>query len=363
LNPTSLDSLLMRAGSRDDPALWHRERGAWTPGGHSPGRDIRELAAALIHFGIGAGRTALVLGGEGPDTTRAALAVLTAGACLVRLDAGASDALLLEALHASRVALALVEDDRQLQRVLALRPDLPELELVILLAGEQSERKAAALLVASAVDIGAALLDRDPRVLARARADLPEVAPAVLVPSGARLTPLSADAVAALAHRLTDEVSVGPGRAVLVMLPPDGVESLAVVLGALSRGATVLVVSDHERIDLGLREKVPDGAFISAATLSRLREEWLEDLAQRPLWFQSLTRWALREGADPARHPRRYRIADWLVLSRIRARWGGRLRGWGVLRADVPQEVSGFFASIGVPIYVMPGIATAAVAR
>jgi hypothetical protein len=220
LNPTSLDSLLMRAGSRDDPALWHRERGAWTPGGDSPGRDIRELAAALIHFGIGAGRTALVLGGEGPDTTRAALAVLTAGACLVRLDAGASDALLLEALHASRVALALVEDDRQLQRVLALRPDLPELELVILLAGEQSERKAAALLVASAVDIGAALLDRDPRVLARARADLPEVAPAVLVPSGARLTPLSADAMAALAHRLTDEVSVGPGRAVLVMLPP-----------------------------------------------------------------------------------------------------------------------------------------------
>lgn len=363
MGSSSLESLLKRAATRDDPALWHRQQGAWTPGGEAPGRDVRELAAALQHFGVSSGKCALVLGGENPDTARASIAVLVAGACLVRLDASVTDALLRHALEDSHVALVLVEDDRQLGRVLALRPELPELELIVLLAGEPSERRAAALLVGAVVDIGAGLLDRDPAILERGRGETKGSAIALLVPSGERLRGLSADALAAAADRWTDEVSVGPGRIVLVALPPDGIESIPVVLGALARGATLLVVAAGETVGEGLRERAPDGAFVSSRLLAQLHEEWRSDLSGRSWWGRAVTEWAVAEGADPARHPRRYRLAEVFVLSRLRRRWGGRLRGIAVLGPPAPPEVSEFFASVGVPLYVMPGVAPAAVAR
>jgi long-subunit acyl-CoA synthetase (AMP-forming) len=363
LAASSLESLLRRAATRDDPALWHRQAGAWTPGGEAPGRDVRELAAALQHFGAGPGTSALVLGREGPDTSRASLAVLVSGACLVRLDAAVSDALLRHALEGQHVVLALVEDDHQLRRVLALRPDLPELELVILLDAAPSERKAAALLVGAAADIGAARLDEDPKTLERGRGGSLGGATALLVPSGDRLRSLSADAFAAVAERWTDEVSIGPGRTVLVSLPPDGIECVPVLVGALARGATLLVWGAGERLDDGLRQKPPDGAIVCASALSQVYGEWCADLEGRSWWSRSLTRWALEHGADPARRPRLSSLADGLILSRVRRRWGGRLRGWAVPGDPATREVSEFFASAGVPIYVMPGVAPAVVAR
>ncbi|HJQ99840.1 MAG TPA: AMP-binding protein [Candidatus Polarisedimenticolaceae bacterium] len=363
MGASSLESLLRRAATRDDPALWHRQAGAWTPGGEAPGRDVRELAAALQHFGAGPGTSALVLGREGPDTSRASLAVLVAGACLVRLDAGVSDALLRHALEAQHVVLALVEDDHQLRRVLALRPDLPELEIVILLDAAPSERKAPALLVGAAADIGAARLDEDPSALERGRGESPGGATALLVPSGDRLRSLSADALAAAAERWTDEVSIGPGRNVLVALPPDGIESVPVLVGALARGATLLILGAGESLGDGLRQRPPDGAIVSASTLTRLYEEWCADFEGHSWWGRRCTRWALELGADPARRPRLSHLADALILSRVRRRWGGRLRGWAVLGDPATREISEFFASAGLPIYVMPGVAPAVVAR
>lgn len=367
LGVTSLQSHLDRAAARSDPALWHRNSGSWTSGGDEPGRDIRELGAALFHYGVEGGRAVLVLGSEGPDTCRASLAVLAAGACLVRLDATASDALLRRALEEPEVAIAIVEDERQLGRVLALRPDLPRLEMVILLTGEPSERKAAAVLVGVAVDLGARRLEEEPGLLARAHVGIAADAPALRVPSGERLTTLTRAALAAASERLTDKLterlSLGPGRTVLVALPTDGPEFIPVVLGALARGATVLVTADDYGLAHGLREKPPHGAVVSAAVLKRTHAEWVEDLAGRSWISRSVTRWALSQGADPTRHPRRHRLADMLVLSRIRGRWGGHLRGWGVLGGPIALEVSRSFAAMGVPIYVMPGVATAPVAR
>ena len=364
---TSLQSLIDRAAARSDPALWHRQAGSWTSGGDAPGRDIRELGAALLHYGAEGGRAVLVLGSEGPDTCRAALAVLAAGACLVRLDATVSDALLRRALEEPEVAIAIVEDERQLGRVLALRPDLPRLEMVILLSGEPSERKAAALLVGAAVDLGARRLEADSGLLGRAHAGIAADAPALLVPAGDRLAILSRAALAAASDRLTDKLaeklSLGPGRKVLVALPPDGPESISVVLGALARGATVLVAVDDDRLASGLREKPPHGAIVSAAVVRRTHAEWIDELAIRSWMTRSMTRWALSQGAEPTRHPRGHWLAELLVLSRIRRRWGGSLRGWGVLGGPVPLEVTRSFAAIGVPIYVMPGVTSGSVAR
>jgi long-chain acyl-CoA synthetase len=360
---SSLQSLLDRAAARSDPALWHRQAGAWTPGGDGPGRDVRELAAALLHYGVEPGRAVLVLGADGPDTCRASLAVLAAGACLVRLEATVADSVLRLALEGPEVAIAIVEDERQLRRVLALRPDLPNLEMVILLSGEPSERKAAAILVGTAVDLGAGRLEEDPGLLGRAHDGLPPDAPALLVATGDTLGWLSRAELAVAAERLTDEMSFGPGRAVLVALPPGGPESIAIVLGALARGTTVLVTEELVQLAAGLREKPPDGAIVSAAVLRQLHAEWEEETARRSGVARSLTRWALSQGADPARHPRRYRLAEILILSRIRGRYCGGLRGWGLLGAPAGREISEFFAAIGVPIYVMPGVATAPVAR
>ena len=159
-------------------------------------------------------------------------------------------------------------------------------------------------------------------------------------------------------------MSFGPGRAVLVAIPPGGPESIAIVLGALARGATVLVTAELDRLAAGLREKPPDGAVVSASFLRQLHAEWEEEtktpLAAFPvahpdgLCRRAPIRHAIRDGT---------RLAEVLVLSRIRGRFCGGLRGWGVLGAPAGQDISDFFAATGGPDLRYAGVVMAPVAR
>ena len=164
----ALSSLIDGPGTDAGPVVFSRGNGAWNGLAASFGGEVRGLAAALSGYGLGAGARAAVLGSESCGTLRAGLAIIAAGGTLVPLDPSLSDDGLRRALASTGAVQVIASDERQLARVLALRPDLSALELVLLMSAVPSERKPAALLVDAATTVGLASLASDPGQLRRA---------------------------------------------------------------------------------------------------------------------------------------------------------------------------------------------------
>lgn len=363
MSSPTFDTLLEQLIARRDAAVWIRRSGRWQASAEAYGRAVLELAAGLTGFGTLARGPAVILGRSDGATVGAALAVLAAGAQARLLDAAVSDRALGDALSTSRASLAIVADDTQLRRVLRLRPDLPQLEMVLLVEVPVSERKPAALPVRAAAEAGAAHLAEDPECVARARAENAHGGASVVFPDRPGSPALDPAALASRAFALRKVLDLEGPRSLMVALPLDDPANLPAYLAAIAAGGSVLVPSPDERLDAGLSERKPDRALVSLATIRRLQSSILEDLEGSTWPRRTGTRWALRGGSDAARSSWKHRIADRLFLRPIRERFGGRLARWDVIGGDLPKDVSDLFAGIGTPTYVVTGAERAGVAR
>src|SRR5262249_21130387 len=148
-------------------ALSVRSAGSWPSRAEDPTEIARPLAAALLGYGLEPGGAVGVLATEGSEALVAQLAVLTAGGVLVPPDPQAPDERTRRGLERTGAAQAIVSNEAQLARLLAMRPDLPALGLVLLMTASPSDRRSAALLADEAVAVGRERLAEDPDLLRR----------------------------------------------------------------------------------------------------------------------------------------------------------------------------------------------------
>lgn len=363
---TALVSLVDDFGAGAPPSVLARGNGAWELQGSRFHDEVRGLAAALSGYGLRAGACAAVLGFEGCGTLRAGLAVLAAGATLVPLDPALPDDALRRALASSGAVHAIASDERQLARILALRPDLSALELVLLTSAAPSERKPAALLVQAAVDVGAASLVGDPDLLRRALADSEGGTACLLVDAAGGTRPVSRAALLILADAIAQTVGVSPEKTVLAALPVGGVERLGASLAVLGRGATLLLPDPAERPDAGLDQRPADAILLDVTGLARLHRAWIEDIEAKSWLGRRAMRWALRQGREVERHGWKHRIAENLALRHLREKLGGRAAGLDVIATSqgrASSEVDEFFAATGLSLRYLSPDTTAALAR
>lgn len=125
------------------------------------------LAAGLVEYGAQAGDRIAILAPDGIGPLLAELAAQCAGLVVVPLDPGIPDGELRRALEETEARLALVSDQQALGRILAIRPDLPALDLVLLFEPPTGERAAPATMVDQAERLGRQRLDEDPSCLSR----------------------------------------------------------------------------------------------------------------------------------------------------------------------------------------------------
>jgi long-chain acyl-CoA synthetase len=330
------------------------------------GDEVRGLAAALSSYGLSEGARAAVLGSEGCATLQAGLAVIAAGGTLVPIDPTLSDAALRRALASSDAIHAIASDERQLARVLALRPDLPALELVLLMSAAPSERKPAALMVETAIEVGAASLAADPGRLRRAVATSDGGTACLLVDAEGDTRPVDRTTLLVLAEVLAHVVGFARGKTVLSVLPVGGVERLGVALAALSRGATLLLSDPTERPDSGLDQYPADSILLDVTGLELLFRAWAKDIEASSWLGRGVAHWALRQGREAERHGWKYRLADNLALRGLRDKLGGRTAVLDVI-ADggrrASPEVDAFLTAAGLSLRYLSQNAGAELAR
>jgi len=359
MGPAALSSLLDALSAEASPTVRSRGQGAWDAQGTGFGVEVLGLSAALSGYGLRAGACAAVLGSEGRRTLCAGLAVLAAGATLVPLDSALSDDALRLALLSTGAVHALASDERQLARILALRPELSALELVLLMTAEVSERKPAALLAETAIHVGAASLVVDPGGLRRALAEGEGGTACLVVATAGEVHAVERTALLALADVIAQALAVARDKTVLVALPVGGVERLAASLAALCRGANLLLSDPSERPDAGLGQEPADRILLSVEGLTRLYRAWIEDIEAKSWIGRGITRWALRQGGNLERRGWKHRVADGLVLRGLRNKLGGRAAVLDVIAGGgrkASSEVGAFFAAAGLSVrYLSPG--------
>jgi long-chain acyl-CoA synthetase len=356
------------AALREQPVLeLVRLEGAWReiPSSELDRRSL-ELAAALVTYGLEPGARVAALTPHGSEALLGFLSVLRAAGTFVPLAPTLPDDGLLEALRRLSVRQILVSGDDQLGRLQTIRPDLPELDL-ILLFHEPGRGRAAALTVSEARAFGADALAGEPGLLKREPPGGGE-APAVRLEAEGREVSLADGNLLAAAEATGAALAIERGEVVVSALPASDVAHLTLALACLARGARLAHVPSPDGLGDALLAVRPEVVVFPRALAGDLRGI-LEAAARAGTWLgRSLLRLALREGEKrgrpdlaagrlPETRTWGWRAADALVVRRIRRATGGRLTRLVSLGEPLPPDESGFLLSLGMPF--LEGLAVA----
>ncbi|MCK6526616.1 long-chain fatty acid--CoA ligase [Myxococcota bacterium] len=365
--PTLNGLFLARAAeSARDPAFLRREGDRWEPVfWHQALATTREISLGLAaEAGVGEGDRVAILASVRPEWVAADHAVLSLGAVTVGLYEAMSPDQLTHVLRHSGAKVALVESAATLARVEAVAGDLPDLERIFTLepcapagripvAGLDALRRA-----------GAAVHAAHPsRFEDRALAVEPEHLATLVYTSGTTGPPKGAMLTHGNLFYVVDTAArklphTGGARSVVYLPLAHVLQRFAVYLGEW-HGALGYFVDDPHRLGDALREARPDVIAAVPRVLEKVHERVQGGVAALPAHRQAVFRWALSVGQQVAARRRegrgippylgvQERLADRLVLRRIREQLGGNLKLVVSGGAPLSPALSEFFDAVGI---------------
>jgi long-chain acyl-CoA synthetase len=323
------------------------------------GAAITEIGAGLIALGIRPGDRIGILGETRPEWTLADCGALCAGATVVPVYQTCSPEECHYVLEHAGVRLVICEDAAQLAKLEGIRSELPALEHVITMAAVPGARSLDDL----RADAGASPADAVEQALAKVTPD--DFATIVYTsgttgpPKGCPLTHGNCLATMRMYER---QLELRSGIVIFMFLPLAHVLARMVQFVALDVGATLAYWSrDPKQLldDLAaarpthfpsvprVYEKVHTRALAALEEASPLRRRVFE-------WSVATgaaARAARREGRRAGRLLRaRHRIADRLVLGRVRELFGGAIELGLTGAAPIGRDVLEFFDACGIPV-------------
>jgi long-chain acyl-CoA synthetase len=353
--------LLDAAAAHDGPALRYPQEGGWRRISYPAlGAGVRQLAKGLMDLGIEAGDRIAILSNTRAEWTLADFGAICAGAVVVpvyQTNSPEECRYVLE--HAGAVAI-FCEDEEQLAKLREIRSELPALRHVIAFEGTPED----ALSMETLRDRGGDVSDErlDERIAAIAEDDVATIvytSGTTGPPKGCMLTHANLTSVVEVVR---EQLEPAPGDVTYVFLPLAHALTRVVQLFAIATGIECaywrrdpkLIVQDVAIIAPTHLPSVPRiFEKVHAAATSRVHEAGGLKL--------ELFRWAFRVGRAVSARERRGRrpgrllaaqhaIADALVLGKVRALFGGRLKLAITGAAPIDEEILEFFYAAGVPV-------------
>lgn len=341
------------------PALRiHRDGGTQTWTYREMARQVEQLAAALHAEGLCAGDRAAICCPNRPEWTLLCLAFYRLRVLPVPIYASCTAAQILEIVKDSGASMLALGGEMPLSRLEALHagscPQLLSLETGRGTASlptlgdllERELREDAALQVQAAL-AGAAT--EDTAVLIYTSGTTGE-------PKGVMLSHAN------FFHQyevLDDNFDFGPEDRSLCFLPLSHIYEHCWTLYVLARGAENVYLEDPKQVAAALGEVRPTVLCSVPRLYEKVMQTIQERVAQAPVIRQKLFHWAMKTGARVARlklngqRPEfllalRHRIADRLVLGKLRGAIGGDKRILSAGGAALGREVEDFFHAAGL---------------
>jgi long-chain acyl-CoA synthetase len=335
---------------------------------------IRALSLGLSRFGIGSGDRVGLVCESRPEWSVADLAILTAGAVNVPVYPTLSAAQTQFILHDAEARAVVVSDDTQLEKVLGLAPELPALRTVIVVAPAgvvppMTPGGPAVHAMRDVVAEGRARLAADGGLArqyeARARSVQAGDVATIIYTSGTTGHPKGV----VLTHRnlLSNMVAVNAVVGIrgddepLSFLPLSHVFERVSFYLFLLLGCHVSFAESLQTVSRDLVAVRPTVMTGVPRVFEKFHHAVLDALARATPARKALFHWAMRvaSAVSGARLARRRPplwavlqrpLADALVLRKIRARVGGRLRLMVSGSAPLAHTTGEFLFAVGLPI-------------
>jgi long-chain acyl-CoA synthetase len=143
-------------------------------------------------------------------------------------------------------------------------------------------------------------------------------------------------------------------------LPFNFAASWIVMLSCLSKNTVLTLSTDLNKLADEIRLSAPNYFFNVPTLLERVRRGVEENLAKRGWGIPRIYRnavevWHKRQEGEKGGAFRLF-LAKTLIFKKIRARFGGRLRGLVCGSAPLAPETQDFFAMLGIPIWQVYGL-------
>ena len=366
--PGTLTQLFFDAVERYDKpdALQVKIDGKWVPISHRTlAERVRHTALGLRALGLKRGDRVGILSTNRPEWAIADFGCLNAQMADVPIYPTLPAEQVAYILRDSGAAAVMVGDTTQLEKIVEMRKDLPDLRYVITFA---TARGAADMTLADVEQKGKAT--ETPAIVAQYRKDALDVQPhelaTIIYTSGTTGPPkgvmLTHDNLFSNVEASRQVLPFGRSEVSLSFLPLSHIfERMAGHYLMQSVGASIAYAESNETVPDNIAEVRP--SFV--LSVPRLYEKFYARVLENALagsavkkqiffWARGVAdRWSER---TLAKRPvglllgLQYRIAQRLVFSKLRARMGGRLRVFVSGGAPLAPEINKFFYSAGLMI-------------
>ncbi|MDQ2799392.1 MAG: long-chain fatty acid--CoA ligase [Armatimonadota bacterium] len=325
---------------------------------------VREVALGLRALGIERGDRVAILSENRPEWAVLDLATLAAGAVSVPVYPTLPASQVAHILSDSGAKAIIAENAKQTAKVVQARESAPSLSIVITL--DEAAAKDGILSLASVIQAGA---DASFEESYEARRD--SVQPDDLMslvytsgttgnPKGAMLTHGNMAAALDAANHQFPQFQP-PSDVFLSFLPLSHVFERVTYTLAITQGAHTRFNDSIFKLMDNLAELAPTVMQCVPRVHESIHDRVADGIAKLPARRKALTEWALAVGDSVSRRRNagkpvsplqmfRFLAADKLVLSKIRARFGGHLKFFVSGGAALNPKTAHFFLAIGIPI-------------
>ena len=352
------------AGRGDETALRHRIDGVWRDiSWRELSERVSALSSALVDAGIAEGDRVAILAPNQPSWTIADLALLKVRAVSVPIHATSSEAQIGFILRDSGSRMVFAGAGEPLVKVAAVLPECPGIERVVVL-GEGALPEGQRFGRFDEMLRRGREASRDAEVAARlGRAEPSDLLTLLYTPGTTGepmgvMLPHSAFTVTCTYHDLRLP-PIGPEDVSLCFLPLSHIFERAWTFYILYRGAVTAYCEDPKDVGALLLQVRPTLMCAVPRFYEKVFAKVQEKMAASSAVRRALFGWAVKTGGAVSMKRRnglpvppllalRHAVADRLVLSKIRAGFGGRTRLFPCAGAPLSPAIEEFFHAVGV---------------
>jgi long-chain acyl-CoA synthetase len=364
---TLLDYFQFSARSGKPDLLVSKVNGAWTPVPASEfGRKTRAFGIGLTTLGMDHDDRIAILSENRPEWPMVDFATLGIGGITVPIYTTYLAPQVEYILRDCTAKILVVSNEKELAKVMEVRSRCPALAYVVLVEGKVPNADGV-LSFETVVQRGEEALKLRPGAWDERVANVnPESHATIIYTSGTTGEPKGA----VLSHgNLVSNVTtastffeLGPETVALSFLPLAHVFERMIDYVLFSRAVTISYAESIEKLADNFGEVKPHTFGSVPRVYDKIHARIFQNLESQPATKQKIFQWALKVGKErlallekkrpvPGGLALKYRIADRLVFSKIRARLGGRFRFCLSGGAPLSKEVAEFFWAAGVEVY------------